>query len=216
MIMASKYIIKRQSDLFKMSVSVLKNFVRQGSKTAMSKVKRLQNTDVSGFSQTIALYEEFKPHLKGKSLGYTQNLSRDELILRANAISNIMLVDETPAKLAKMISDDLYDEWLSGTFGEWENFEDFVSDEQTKSVIRFARDNEAFLRSVIDTSDDPELQDALEYVEDNPDKYYVELVRISSKWAKRSAPYEIDELRSKYKYRDITSGKRKDRRKKKK
>lgn len=214
--MASKYIIKRQSDLFKMSTSALKEFVRQGSKTAMSKVSRLQKTDVSGFSQTLALYEEFKPHLKGKSLGYTQNLTRDELILRANAISNIMLVDETPAKLAKMVSDDLYDEWLSGTFGEWNSFEDFVSDEQTKSVIRFARDNEAFLRGVIDTSDDPELQEALEYVEDNPDKYYLELVRISSKWVNRSAPYEINELRKKYKYRDITAGKRKDRRRKKK
>lgn len=214
--MASKYIIKRQSDLFKMSTNALKNFVRQGSKTAMSKVRRLQKTDVSAFSQTVALYEDFKPHLRGKSLGFTQNLSRDELILRANAISNIMLVDETPAKLSKWVSDEYYDDWVSGTFGEWKSFEEFTSSEDTKSVIRFGRDNEAFLRSVIDTSDDPELQDALEYVVDDPDKYYLELVRISSKWAKRSAPYEIDELRKKYKYRDITSGKRKDRRKKKK
>ena len=214
--MSSKYIIKSASQLMKMSKADLSEFVRLGSKTAMSKISRLEKSNFSGFSQTLALYEEFKPFLKGKSLGAVKGFTRNELILKANAISNIMKTTETPASLAKMVNESFYDEWAEGTFGEWDSFEDFVSAGQTKTVIQWARANESFLRAVIDTSDDPELQEALEYAVDDPDKYYLELVRISSEWASKSSIGELDDLRNKMKYRELnTTGKYKDRRKNK-
>ena len=215
--MTSKYIIKSATKLMKMNKADLESFVRQGSKTAMSKIRRLEKSNFSGFSQTLALYEDFKPFLKGKSLGAVKGFTREDLIFKANAISNIMQMTETPASLAKMVNETFYEEWAEGTFGDWESFEEFVSSGQAKTVVQWARANESFLRAVIDTSDDPELQEALEYAIDNPDKYYLELVRISSEWASKSSIGELDDLRTKMKYRDLnTTGKYKDRRRKNK
>ena len=199
----------------KMNKKSLEEFVRQGSKTAMSKVNRIRKSNFSAFSETLTVYEEFEPFLKGKSLGAVKGFTKDDLIMKANAISNIMQIDETPASLAKMVNETFYEEWAEGTFGEWKSFEEYVSSAQTSTLIRWSRDNERFLRAVIDTSDDPELQEALDYAVTNPDKYYLELVRISSEWASKSSIAELDDLRAKMKYRETpTSGKSKDRRRK--
>ena len=140
----SKYAID-PSEIYQMSESELKRYIKGGWKSIGTKIRRTSKSEFADFSELLQDLEEIEGRI-GKLSGATKGLSMKQLRAKAQGINQLFRITETPAQLEREGFDNIKNFFKEPRFTR--QFIEGIHRNQT-ILKKLANRNDKFIRDIL-------------------------------------------------------------------
>lgn len=168
----SKYAID-PSEIYQMSESELKGYIKGGWKSIGTKIQRTSKSEFADFSELLQDLEEIEGRI-GKLSGATKGLSMKQLRAKAQGINQLFRITETPAQLEREGFDNIKNFFKEPRFTR--QFIEGIHRNQT-ILKKLANRNDKFIRDILGSE---QIAQIVEESEGDTTKMYRRLLTATS------------------------------------
>jgi len=157
------------SEIYQMSESNLKTYIRSSWKSIESKIRRTKKSEFADFSELLQDLEEIEGRI-GKLSGATKGLNMKQLRNKALGINQLFRITETPAQLQREGFDNIKNFFKEPRFTR--QFIEGIHRNQ-KILKKLANRNDQFIRDILGSN---EIKQIVEENEGNDTETYRQLL----------------------------------------
>lgn len=157
------------SEIYQMSESDLRTYVRSSWKSIESKIRRTKKSEFADFSELLQDLEEIEGRI-GKLSGATKGLNMKQLRNKALGINQLFRITETPAQLQREGFDNIKNFFKEPRFTR--QFIEGIHRNQ-KILKKLANRNDQFIRDILGSN---EIKQIVEENEGNDTETYRQLL----------------------------------------
>lgn len=168
----SKYAID-PSEIYQMSESELKGYIKGGWKSIGTKIRRTSRSEFADFSELLQDLEEIEGRI-GKLSGATKGLNMKQLRAKAQGINQLFRITETPAQLEREGFDNIKNFFKEPRFTR--QFIEGIHRNQT-ILKKLANRNDKFIRDILGSE---QIAQIVEESEEDTTKMYRRLLTATS------------------------------------
>lgn len=168
----SKYAVD-PSEIYQMSESELKNYIKGGWKSIATKIRRTSRSEFADFSELLQDLEEIEGRI-GKLSAATKGLTMKQLRAKAQGINQLFRITETPAQLEREGFDNIKNFFKEPRFTR--QFIEGIHRNQT-ILKKLANRNDKFIRDILGSE---QIAQIVEESEGDTTKMYRRLLTATS------------------------------------